>query len=150
MNKWLKRALITLLALFIVWQARMYILVGLGAIVYHSETKLIDAAKKNDIPAAEKLLDKGYDINAIASWITSTTALHSAITYGHIEMVKFLLEHGARTDIKAHELPLDLAQSIARGGFQLFTSEIPSWEQVMKNQEEIILLLKQAGAPSEN
>jgi hypothetical protein len=121
-----------------------YILIGDNSY----EMQLIIAAKENDIPRAQALLAKGANINVVKSFLTSTTPLNKAIQYGNIEMVDFLLQHGAKTDIKADHLPLDLAEAIANHRHELITREIPSWEQVVQNQPKIIRLLKQAGAQS--
>lgn len=68
-------------------------------------TPLIWAAACNRIEAAAWLLDNGADVNRQATFGGSThgegiTALHLAAQYGHLQMVKLLIERGADRSIK--------------------------------------------------
>lgn len=56
------------------------------------------AASTGDLDRVKKLLDAGQDINAID--IYGHTALMNAAWEGHTELVKFLLDKGALTDIQ--------------------------------------------------
>lgn len=68
---------------------------------------LYTAGEKGNIKAAELLLQRGFDINELIYmeyWGEENghvgTALHAAAEYGQIEMLRFLLKRGARTDLK--------------------------------------------------
>ena len=139
------------------------------------EMQLILAARTNDIPKAEMLLKKGANVNAVKSFKTSTTPLVAAIQFGRIEMVDFLLKHGAKTSftfknsnydkgmrwllnklnlaISEYGQPhtwyfLDEAMSIALGRHEISGGDVPPWGQVQKNQHEIVRALLNAGAQS--
>lgn len=56
-------------------------------------TPLMEATMDGDFKSVEKLVDKGADIHAVDDEFT--TALHYAVYYGDIEIVKLLLENGA-------------------------------------------------------
>ena len=58
-----------------------------------SETPLMLAAITNQLVWAQKLIDKGADVNQ-KGW----TPLHYAATKGHIEMMRLLMEHHAYLD----------------------------------------------------
>ena len=51
------------------------------------------------IEMIEKILPFGVDLNALTA--KKSTALHSAIKFKHVAMVKFLLDTGVRTDIES-------------------------------------------------
>jgi ankyrin repeat protein len=55
---------------------------------------LHDAARKEDVRQAKKLLDAGANLNARDQHLRSTP-LARAAKFGQLEMVKFLLQHGA-------------------------------------------------------
>ena len=54
--------------------------------------KLIDAATNGDIKNVRELLVNGADVNAKSN--RGWTALHEAALYGHVDIVKFLIEKG--------------------------------------------------------
>ena len=83
-------------------------------------TPLIWAAVCNRAEAALWLLRHGADINRKATFGGLThgqgiTALHLAAQYGHLAMVRLLLEHGADRSIRE-----DLYQSTAEGAANFF------------------------------
>ena len=57
----------------------------------------LSAAAQGDLPLIKEKLDKGVNINAKekAKDIHVGTALHLAVHFGHVDVVKFLLENGA-------------------------------------------------------
>ena len=61
-----------------------------------SETPLMLAAITNQLVWAQKLIDKGADVNQ-KGW----TPLHYAATKGHIEMMRLLMEHHAYLDAES-------------------------------------------------
>jgi ankyrin repeat protein len=61
-------------------------------------TLLTKIAERNFIGVAQMLLDRKIDINHQSN--RGWTALMSAVTNGHIEMVKFLMENGADKTLK--------------------------------------------------
>jgi len=72
--------------------------------------------EKQSIEAIEVCLEAGVDINAVDG--RGQTALYGAALQGYDEVVKFLLAHGAKTDIKDQRgfTALDAAEGKA-GGF---------------------------------
>jgi uncharacterized protein len=61
----------------------------------------IYACMHNRVNAAKLLLQKGADINAIPPGFDyAGTGLHNAAVNGHRAMVEFLVEHGAKANIK--------------------------------------------------
>jgi hypothetical protein len=68
-------------------------------------TELIRAVVKNDKRRIRQLLLLGADINSHN--VNRMTALHSAIFITkNINMIKFLLQHGANPNIKRHDIPI--------------------------------------------
>ena len=65
-----------------------------------SFTPLMYAVQAGHMKIAKLLLDLGADINACDVESSGNTALHIACETGRVDMVHFLLENGARTDIK--------------------------------------------------
>lgn len=77
------------------------------------ETPLNVAGTENNIEIASWLLENGAYVDGVESCLLSP--LMSAITFGHFEMVKLLVSHGAnvnRMHIRNGMLPLDLAISL--------------------------------------
>lgn len=60
------------------------------------DTALMEAARNGDIATAEKLLELGADVNDFKA----IPPIELAAVNAHLEMVKLLLRHGARTDLK--------------------------------------------------
>ncbi len=72
--------------------------------------QLFAAARKGDAGAVEALLKKGVDANA--KWRYDQTALFPACDKGHTEVVKVLLEHGAKVNVQDtfyHQTPMGWA-----------------------------------------
>jgi uncharacterized protein len=64
------------------------------------QTPLMTIARTNDIEAAKLLIRKGADVNATERWL-GQTALMWAAAEKRTEMVRVLLEHGAKTDLRS-------------------------------------------------
>ncbi len=100
-------------------------------------TPLIWAAVCNRTEAARWLLDHGADINQKATFGGAThgqgiTALHMAAQYGHLAMVKLLVERGADLSIKD-----DLYQATAEGGAAHFgQTEVRAYLRSLKQPTE--------------
>ena len=56
------------------------------------------AARNGHVKVCEYLINKGLEINDIQD--TGSTPLHGAVYYGQIEVVRLLLNYGAKTNIK--------------------------------------------------
>jgi ankyrin repeat protein len=87
---------------------------GLGA--KEEDTVGRKKSEKQSVEAIQVCLEAGVDINAVDG--RGQTALYGAALQGYDEVVKFLLAHGARTDIKDQRgfTALDAAEGKA-GGF---------------------------------
>lgn len=82
---------------------------------------LRDSAKKGDLESVRLALESGADINSKQPILTglfkfnisdnTCTALHIAARHGHLDIVKYLIQEGARIDIETidHYTPLDIA-----------------------------------------
>lgn len=79
-----------------------------------SEDPLVRGAGRGDLPAVERLLDKGHDPNA--SVLGGYTALMEAAGRGDLEMVKALLSHGAEASAKTTHGWTALMSVAARSG----------------------------------
>ncbi len=62
------------------------------------EQKLWDAATKGDLAAVKQALEAGVDINAPTQY--GNTALGYACNWGHLELVRYLLDKGAALNTK--------------------------------------------------
>lgn len=58
------------------------------------KTALHNAARISDPYIAQFFIDEGADVNAMG--VDGITVLRSAIDYGHTDMVKYLVDNGAR------------------------------------------------------
>ena len=67
------------------------------------------AARNGHVKVCEYLINKGLEINDIQG--TGSTPLHGAVYYGQIEVVRLLLNYGAKTNIKNkyNHFPIDEA-----------------------------------------
>ena len=63
-----------------------------------ARTLLYIASRSGFYDTCELLLEEGASINVVQT--TGSTPLHGAAYYGHTPIVKLLLQHGAKTDIK--------------------------------------------------
>jgi ankyrin repeat protein len=88
-----------------------------------SPSRLVD---DNDVAKLKKLIEEGFDVN---ERITSTgeTALYRASFRGHIELVKLLLQHGAKVNLTTYQ------------GFS------PLFVAAQENHENVVTLLLEAG-----
>merc|ERR1712034_196458 len=78
---------------------------------YDGRTALHRASQfTNDVELARALIEAGVDVNAQDDILTKT-ALHQAAAEGHVEFGTFLVENGARLDLKTifNSTPLDYA-----------------------------------------
>ena len=55
-------------------------------------SNLLNGAKKGDVKAVKEALDAGADVNVVGGTKEGLTALHTAVFWGHIEVVKLLLD----------------------------------------------------------
>ena len=74
-------------------------------------TLLYIAARNGHVSICEYLINKGINVNEIQK--TGSTALHGAAYYGQKNVVKLLLNYGAKTNIKNNfgHLPIDEAMT---------------------------------------
>jgi ankyrin repeat protein len=64
----------------------------------HLATLLVGAAQQNRLDAVRLLLDLGTDPNTLAP--NGRGALHEAAWSGHLDMIRLLIDHGARLDVR--------------------------------------------------
>jgi hypothetical protein len=57
-------------------------------------SEIRDLVRRDDVPAMERLIASGWDVNMCQPW-TGATALNLAAHAGHAGMVELLLRHGA-------------------------------------------------------
>jgi ammonium transporter Rh len=77
-----------------------------------SMTELITAASNNDMDTISSLVQAGVDINK--GDYDGRTALHLAVCEGHLDMVKFLLDHGANPNLQDRWGSTPLADAMRR------------------------------------
>jgi len=79
-----------------------------------SELEIIEAAKRGDNSAIERLLSSGTDVNAQDEY--GWTALHWAAGKGHTTIVALLLQGGANANLPAknHRTPFLVAKAAGR------------------------------------
>ncbi len=71
-------------------------------------------AGEGDVGVARAFLERGADVNAVESEYRSTP-LAEAAKNGHVEMLRFLLEHGADPDVPDEQWARPLAWAVANG-----------------------------------
>ncbi len=81
---------------------------------WHQVTILHDMAQKADIPTAKLLVEHGAGIDPVDEEYFSTP-LGMAARWGHLEMVKFLLENGADPGVSGADWSTPLAWSRQKG-----------------------------------
>jgi ankyrin repeat protein len=66
-------------------------------------------ASLGNLAKVRQAIDSGHDVNLQGA--NCYTALHAAAENGHLDVIKLLLEHGARVEARLDngETPLDLA-----------------------------------------
>eukprot|EP00043_Microstomoeca_roanoka_P030136 m.24847 g.24847 ORF g.24847 m.24847 type:complete len:125 (-) comp9754_c1_seq2:61-435(-) len=60
-----------------------------------SNQELLDAAAHTDIGRVRSAINKGADVNCKHPQGDNKTSLHFASQFGHLEIVRLLLQHGA-------------------------------------------------------
>ena len=88
-------------------------------------SNLYDAAQQDDMPAVQRLVSQGQDVNAPGDF--NQTPLYQAAVNGNVEMVRLLLDHGAKTDV-------------------MVLGMVPLTGAVWKGYTEVVRLLVQRGA----
>ncbi|MDO4551565.1 MAG: ankyrin repeat domain-containing protein [Planctomycetia bacterium] len=89
---------------------------------FNQSTLLFHAATEGDLGMCKLLLEKGVDINAKNA--AGRTAVYCALEKKHIEVVRFLVKHGATledpgTDKLKNRDPLPLSLAFQTGNFEL-------------------------------
>ncbi|CAH0051582.1 unnamed protein product [Clonostachys solani] len=81
----------------------------------YNKTRLIAAAEKGYVGNVISELKRGADVHAHDCW--GETALHYAAENGHLDIVKMLLAHGSRLDLRddTRRTPLDCCLMWRRG-----------------------------------
>jgi ankyrin repeat protein len=76
-----------------------------------NDDAFFDAVTRGDLAAVKTILDLQPSLIWATTWGSQETGLHSAVTYGHLDIAKLLVERGA--DINAenamHDTPLAYA-----------------------------------------
>ena len=70
----------------------------LAAVVLPANDEFFDAARRGDLAQVKAALDKGVPVEA--TWRYGQTALFIAAGRGHVDVVKLLLERGAKPEVK--------------------------------------------------
>lgn len=97
------------------------------------------AAKGNDKQTVKKYVDVlGTDINS--KDLEGYSALHYAVLKGHIDLVKYLLEKGAKINSKTH------SEKIINGEFKFYLSATPLHLACLHSAPEMVSLLLSMGA----
>ncbi len=122
-------------------------------LAYWGNTPLIIAAKVGNAPVCEALIQRGASVNAtITAGLPSEkhleTALHWAVRYGHFDVCKVLLAHGASIFVGAPLCPLKLCIKQIIGKHNIATGE-EMGNEVQKYHEFFELLIKYAWAAPE-
>jgi len=65
-------------------------------------TPLMSCASGGFVDCAELVLTHGADVNAVGD-LDGDTPLHRAVKEGHAPMVRVLVQHGARLDIRNND-----------------------------------------------
>jgi len=60
------------------------------------------AAERDQLPIVKELIKRGLDVNTRGG-ILEGNALHAAVSEGHFEMVKYLLDAGSEMDVSVSE-----------------------------------------------
>jgi hypothetical protein len=118
------------------------------------------AAKRNRLDEAASLLDEAADVNGRTDR-QQLTALMVAAKYGHIEMVRLLVERGAEVDATEpggftalmlasfrgyREIAVTLLENGADMNVALEDGRTPLFAAVAKGAEDLVLLLVDRGA----
>jgi len=82
---------------------------GLGCSKDDPDSRLLIAAADGDMPIVKTLVEQGAKVNATGPYGTS---LHRAAYNGHLEVARFLLDHGANVD---SEIKPDLMRVMEKG-----------------------------------
>ena len=81
---------------------KKYLLFGTAMLLafnaYASTDELVGAAQNGDWAKVQDLISAGDDINGTNA--AGNTALHYAVNANNIDMIRFLLDHGAKSDIE--------------------------------------------------
>ncbi|MHC9544718.1 MAG: ankyrin repeat domain-containing protein [Vulcanimicrobiota bacterium] len=78
---------------------------------------IYDAIVKNDRDAVEWFIASGVDVNGTSE--TGNTPLHHAISFGRIELVKYLLSHGAMPGVRNGNNETPLHRAVEKRGERL-------------------------------
>ena len=106
----------------------MLTLALMASLAASASDELFDAARKGDVAAVKAALDNGAAVDA--TWRYEQTALFIAAGRGHSDVVRLLLERGAKAD--------------ARDSFYKMTAVIAAAE---KGKADIVTMLLDKGAP---
>ena len=109
-----------------------------------NSTLFIDAARRNDVPAIQRLLAEGLDVNQ-PDPLTGERALNMAAQDGNAEAAAVLVAAGALVDPSARELP---ALWFAVNGFGVLRSDKQRTPDVVERYVGTAKVLLAAGARS--
>src|SRR5437762_3005377 len=120
-----------------------------------SGEQLVDAAREGDLGQVKKLIDLGVDVNA---QVGGQTALHAAVAFNKLAVVKELLRVGAKLNVEhyLHGTPLgiaatlghaDIAKELIKAGADVNAGSVtPLASAAAHGQTEVIKVLLGAGA----
>jgi len=103
--------------------------------------------KRGDIQLAKQLLNAGANVNACARWEGCDTALLIAVQDNQVDMVKFLLENGARPNAAMLSTAavfgyVDIVEYLVAYGARIRQSNSGLYHELReKQQDELIKLI---------
>ena len=131
--------------------AVLFLLLGsIGVVSVHGEDALLEAIRGKNLSAVSTLIRQKPDLNALRSqgwW--STTPLYEAAKSGSVDVVKVLLDAGAKVDVSVDEPEtLMFARSWERSRERARLT--PLGAAVLGGNQDIVRLLIARGAPVES
>jgi uncharacterized protein len=107
---------------------------------------LLEAARKDDVPAALKLIDDGADVRATSS--DGTTALHWAAHHGELALANRLLKRGADANARNDYGSSPMQEAAIRGDAAMLTALVKAGakaDTVNDDGETVLMTVARTG-----